>query len=28
MGGGSQSDGMPTVEVTTASHEVIELGAQ
>jgi len=28
MGGGFQSDGMPSVEVTTSSHEVIELGEQ
>jgi N-acetylneuraminic acid mutarotase len=28
MGGGFQSDGMPGVEVTTASHEVIDLGTE
>lgn len=28
MGGGFQSDGMPGVNVTTASHEVIDLGAE
>jgi hypothetical protein len=28
MGGGLQSDGMPSVEAATSSHEVIELGEQ
>ena len=28
MGGGFQSDGMPDVDPTTSTHEVIDLGAE